>query len=109
MQQFLNKKGICLQNGDHIVEGQTRIPAWMINNIHCMEWDEITYPLPNSRLCRCELGIGMEKQFHPLFYNGCNYLTMLESKAGLSVLNDILHIPGTLLITTMEAGDQEDA
>ena len=38
-------------------------------------WGEITFPFLNFKCNRWSLG--MDKQFHPTFYNGCNYLSML--------------------------------
>ena len=37
-------------------------------------WDEITYPFLNFN------GLGMDKQFHPILYNGCDYISMLGLK-----------------------------
>ena len=46
------------------------------------EWGEITQSIPKlQRLHRWSLG--MDKQFHPMLYHGCNYLSMLGLKWNL--------------------------
>ena len=40
-------------------------------------WDEITYPFPNFNGAST---VGMDKEFHPTYYNGCTYLFMLKLK-----------------------------
>ena len=34
-------------------------------------WDEITYPFLNFD------GLGMGEKFHPILYNGCDYISIL--------------------------------
>ena len=58
--------------------GITSIPAWVSNNITSKVWDEIIHPFPRSQWCSHQ-SLGMDKQFHPTFYNGCNHLSMLGS------------------------------
>ena len=42
-----------------------------------MGWNYLSIP----KLQRCNRwSLGMDKQFHPTFYNGCNYLSMLGLK-----------------------------
>ena len=52
----------------------TSTPTWISNHMPSKMWDEITYPFPNF------WSLGMDKQFHPTLYNGCNYLFMLGLK-----------------------------
>ena len=56
--------------------GLTSIPAWMNNHMPCKMWDEITYPFPNFN----HWSLGMDKYFHPTFYNGCDNFSMLGLK-----------------------------
>ena len=42
-------------------------------------WDEITYPFPNFNGATVEVW-EWDKQFHPTFYNGCNYVAMVGLK-----------------------------
>ena len=38
-------------------------------------WDEITYAVPN--LNGSIVSLGIDKQFHPMIHDGCNYLPVL--------------------------------
>ena len=42
-------------------------------------WDEIIYPFPNFNGCIIEV-LGKDDIFHPKFYDGSNYSSILESK-----------------------------
>ena len=65
--------------GPFYYHGLILIPAWIINQAPSKVWDVITYPiLKQQRLHRWSLG--MNTWFHPTFYNGCNYLSVLELK-----------------------------
>ena len=58
------------------------ITAWMSNCMHKKVWYEISYPFPflNFNDCMVQRLQGMDKQFHPTLYNGCNYLSNLGLK-----------------------------
>ena len=56
--------------------------AWINNHMPSQVWDEITYPFPSS---------GIDKEFHSILYNGCNYLSML----GLKLIHDSKRVPGS--------------
>ena len=62
--------------GPIYLRGLTVIPAWISNHMPSKVWDEIGHPFQNLNGCK----FWMDKQFHPILYNGCNYLSMLGLK-----------------------------
>ena len=54
----------------------TLIIAWMSNHMPSKVCDEITYSFPNFNG-----SLGIDKWFHTILYDGCNYLSMLGLKS----------------------------
>ena len=52
------------------------ITTWLSIQMHSAVLYEITYPFPNFKVYTF-WSLGMDKDFHPTLYNGCNYLSML--------------------------------
>ena len=61
--------------GPFYQHGLTLITAWIGNHMPSKVWDEITYAFLNFNV-----RTRMDKWFHPIHYNGCNYLSMLGLK-----------------------------
>ena len=57
----------------------TGIPAWIINKIHYIVWDEITYPFPNFNGGNIEVWEWISN-FSPTHYWACDYLSVLGLK-----------------------------
>ena len=55
--------------------GLTLIPVWISTRMLSNVWDEITYSSLNF-----SGSLEMDKKFHPTFYNGYNYISMLGLK-----------------------------
>ena len=60
-------------------QGLTSTPVWINNHIPSKMWDEISYPFPKFQWLHHQ-NLGMDKKFHPILYNGCNYISMLGLK-----------------------------
>ena len=56
------------------------IPAWVSNHMSNKVWDGVTYLFPNNH-SDCAVG----QKFHSKLYNGCNYVSMVESNLNLLV------------------------
>ena len=58
----------------------TLIKAWISSYMLSNVWDEITYSFSNFNIMIVKV-LGMDTQFHPTFYFGCNNLSTLWSKS----------------------------
>ena len=54
----------------------TLVPPWISNHMPSKVWDEIIH----SQTSMVAPSLGMDEHFHPIYYNGCNYFTMLWLK-----------------------------
>ena len=52
-------------------------PAWISNLMPSKVWEEFIYPFLQQKH---HWSLGMDYSFHHIYYNGCNYLSMLGFK-----------------------------